>query len=231
MQQDSSRSLQALTSPTHEKLLSESVTLPPVGYASRAPIQAIALIGKGVEMTLCCNVRVREPMTPEYEIAPARWPEDTEQVRTLLTHYGRFLTASPVGAAGMCLIGYEAEVRALPGKYAAKEADLLLARIKGESAGCVAMAQRLLQNNTPAAEIKRLWVEPRFRGFGLGRGLVDAAIAWARSHGCAAVVLDTVYEAMPEAGALYRSLGFEETERFNDNPLSGVRFYILRLDG
>ena len=166
----------------------------------------------------------------EYEIAPARWPEDTEQARALLTRYGQFLTASPVGAAGMCLIGYEAELRALPGKYAEKQADLLLARVKGEGAGCVAITQRVLQDGVLAAEMKRLWVEPNFRGYKLGRGLVVAAITWAQSHGCEAVVLDTVNEAMPEAGELYRSLGFEETGRFNDNPLSGVRFYILKLD-
>ncbi len=165
----------------------------------------------------------------EYEITPARWPEDTEQARALLANYGQFLTASPVGAAGVCLIGYEAELRALPGKYAEKEADLLLARVGGEEAGCVAITQRLLKDGMRAAEMKRLWIEPRFRRLGLGRGLVGAAIEWARSHGCGAVVLDTVNEAMPQAAELYRSLGFEETGRFNDNPISGVRFYIFKL--
>ncbi|MGC2403650.1 MAG: GNAT family N-acetyltransferase, partial [Acidobacteriaceae bacterium] len=120
-------------------------------------------------------------------------------------------------------------MRSLPGKYADKEADLLLAHCKGEAAGCVAVTQRVLQNGELAAEMKRLWVEPDFRGYGLGRELVNAAIEWARSHGCAAVVLDTVHEAMPEAGALYLSFGFEETQRFNDNPIPGVRFYILRF--
>jgi putative acetyltransferase len=165
----------------------------------------------------------------EYEITPARWPEDTEGTRVLLRHYGEFLSASPVGSAGVCLIGYEAELQALPGKYAETDADLLLARVKGESAGCVAMTRRILKDGTLSAEMKRLWVEPQFRGYGLGRGLVSAAIEWSRSHGCGAVVLDTVNEAMPEAGALYRSLGFEETGRFNDNPIPGVRFFILTL--
>jgi putative acetyltransferase len=160
----------------------------------------------------------------EYEITPARWPEDTEQARVLLAHYGEFLTAS-----GVCLIGYEAELQALPGKYAGKEADLLLARVQGEGAGCVAITRRTLKDSTLAAEIKRLWVEPQFRGYGLGRGLVNSAIEWSRSQGCGAVVLDTVNEAMPEAGGLYRSLGFEETGRFNDNPVPGVRFFILKL--
>jgi putative acetyltransferase len=170
------------------------------------------------------------PRKAEFEIAPARWPEDIDQARSLLTNYGQFLTASPVGAAGLCLIGYEAEVRALPGKYAEQEADLLLARVKGEGAGCVAITERILQDGMRAAEMKRLWVEPGFRGYGLGRGLVEAAIEWARSRGCGAVVLDTVYDAMPEAGQLYRSLGFAETGKFNDNPLPGVRFYVLKLE-
>jgi ribosomal protein S18 acetylase RimI-like enzyme len=43
------------------------------------------------------------------------------------------------------------------------------------------------------------------------------------------VVLDTVNEAMPEAAELYRSLGFQEIGRFNENPITGVRFYILKL--
>jgi GNAT superfamily N-acetyltransferase len=87
----------------------------------------------------------------------------------------------------------------------------------------------VLADGTDAAEMKRLWVDPRFRGHGLGRGLVNGAIDWARAHECSAVVLDTVNEAMPEAAELYRSLGFEEITRFNENPVPGVRFYKLML--
>ena len=166
-----------------------------------------------------------------YEIAPARWPEDTEHAFRLLTNYGRHLAASPIATAGMCFADYEAQLRELPGKYAQADADLLLARIKGEVAGCAALTPRILNDGATAAELKRLWVEPRFRGYGLGRGLVLAAINWARTQGFRALVLDTVNEAMPEASALYQSLGFEETGRFNDNPISGVRFYKLKLTG
>jgi ribosomal protein S18 acetylase RimI-like enzyme len=164
------------------------------------------------------------------EIAAACWPEDTELARALLTNYGQYLAASPGGAAGICLTGYDAELRGLPGKYLQKEADLLVARVHGEGAGCVAIAQRVLTDGTRSAEMKRLWIEPRFRGRGLGRAMVVRAIEWAREHACGAVVLDTVDEAMPEAAALYRSLGFEETLRFNDNPVPGLRFYKLMLD-
>jgi ribosomal protein S18 acetylase RimI-like enzyme len=160
----------------------------------------------------------------EYQIAAARWPEDAEVARVLLTNYGESLAAS-----GVRVVGYDEELRGLPGKYAGRTADLLLARVEGETAGCVAITERVLADGTLAGEMKRLWVEPRFRGLRLGRGLVAAAIEWARSQGCGAVVLDTVNEAMPQAAALYRSLGFAETKRFNDNPVPGLTFYILKI--
>jgi GNAT superfamily N-acetyltransferase len=168
-----------------------------------------------------------------YTIRPARWPEDTKDSRRLLADYQQYLAANPTGAAGICITNYEAELRGLPGKYATAGADLLLARVNGEgageSAGCVAITQRVLADGLQAAEMKRLWVEPRFRGLGIGRGLVTAAIEWTRRRGCGAVVLDTVSEAMPEASVLYRSLGFTEISRFNENPVPGVTFYQLLL--
>lgn len=167
--------------------------------------------------------------TAEYEIAPARWPEDIEQARALLKNYGDYLATSPSGAAGVCIPDYEKELRGLPDKYVGNAADLLLARVNGEGAGCVATTRRVLKDGMNAAEMKRLWVEPRFRGHGLGRRLVRSAIDWARSHQCSAVVLDTVNEAMPEAAQLYSSLGFEEITRFNENPVPGIRFYRLML--
>ena len=35
---------------------------------------------------------------------------------------------------------------------------------------------------------------------------------------------------MPEANRLYAEMGFERTERFNENPLPGVVFFRLSLD-
>ena len=98
-----------------------------------------------------------------------------------MRNYGQFLAASPVGAAGMCIVDYEAELQSLPGKYAGKEADMLLARVNDQGAGCVAVTQRVLKDGMLATEMKRLWVEPTFRGLGLGRGLVHAAIEWAKA--------------------------------------------------
>ncbi len=59
------------------------------------------------------------------------------------------------------------------------------------------------------AWVSAAWVDPRYRGRGLGRLLVDAAIAWAtaRAHHLRLWVDDT----NPSAVEFYRALGFVPT--------------------
>jgi len=73
------------------------------------------------------------------------------------------------------------------------------------------------------AEIKRLWVSPSARGLGLGKRLMDAAEDSARSLGIVLLRLDT-NSALPEAGQLYRTTGWREIPRFNDDPYPDLFF-------
>ncbi|MBR0847330.1 MarR family transcriptional regulator [Bradyrhizobium diazoefficiens] len=73
------------------------------------------------------------------------------------------------------------------------------------------------------AEIKRLWVAPAARGLGLGRRLMDAAEDAARGLGITLLRLDT-NSALAEAGQLYRSTGWREIPRFNDDPYPDLFF-------
>ena len=148
-----------------------------------------------------------------------------EQVRGLMRAYGAHLSASPTGAAGICIPNHKAEIAGLPGPYASPGGVLLLASEEGAAAGCVAMRPMGEQG----CELKRLWVDKGFRGRGLGRELMQAAIGWARAAGYKAVYLDTVPAAMPEANALYARMGFERVERYNDNPVTDVIFFRLTL--
>ena len=93
--------------------------------------------------------------------------------------------------------------------------------------GCVAV--HLLPKRPGACELKRMWVEPAGRGMGLGRRLLDAAVAWAREHGAGEMLLDTAPGAMPEAGRLYASAGFSPYVRYNSNPVPGIVFLRLPL--
>ena len=76
-------------------------------------------------------------------------------------------------------------------------------------------------------ELKTLFVFERLQGQGWGRRLAERAVAHAREHGYAAVRLDTI-STSKNAIALYRRLGFEDIERYDDNPMADT-FMELRL--
>lgn len=77
--------------------------------------------------------------------------------------------------------------------------------------------------------MKRLYVRPGFRRQGIGRRLAQTAISEARAVGYLSMRLDTV-PRMREAAALYESLGFLPISAYRHNPISGARFFELRLE-
>jgi GNAT superfamily N-acetyltransferase len=158
----------------------------------------------------------------EIVVREAVGDEDLALVRSLMESYGAFLSGSPSGSANMCLSGFREELDALRGKYSA----VLLATVDGVAAGCVAL--RRLPQIEGACEMKRLWVEPDFRGMRLGRRLVEEAIQWARREGMKAMHLDTIAAAMPEAIRLYAAMGFVRVEPYHEDCTTDVEF--LRLD-
>lgn len=143
---------------------------------------------------------------------------DVAACRELFVEYQRGLGVS------LDFQGFDRELQSLPGAYARPRGRLLLARVVGEPAGCVAL--RPLGEHD--GEMKRLYVRAAARGMGLGRALAECAIDEARAIGYASLRLDTL-PAMHEAQRLYAALGFVEAEPYNDNPVAGARFLSLRL--
>jgi GNAT superfamily N-acetyltransferase len=89
---------------------------------------------------------------------------------------------------------------------------LLLARLDGQPVGCAG-----LRTLAPGiGEIKRMWVAPGARGRGIARGFLTELERLARGRGMHAVRLDT-HQTLNEALRLYRSSGYREIGRFNDN--------------
>jgi GNAT superfamily N-acetyltransferase len=98
----------------------------------------------------------------------------------------------------------EEELQALDRRYVLPASGMFLARVADGAAGCVVASAF----DASTLEIKRLYVEPAFRGSGAGRALMEAAIAFARERSHRRVVLDTERERLRTAYELYLRLGF-----------------------
>jgi GNAT superfamily N-acetyltransferase len=158
--------------------------------------------------------------SPEVRIVPAQRPEDVSSIRELFQKYQLSLNLD------LEFQHFSHELATLPGGYAPPRGRLLLGLINSEVAGCIAL--RPLSGET--CEMKRLFVRPAYRGFGLGHRLCAAVIAEARSIGYTRMVLDTL-PFMKDAQAMYERFGFHDIEPYTVNPVPGARFMALELGG
>ena len=140
--------------------------------------------------------------------------DDVAVVRELILEYAASL------GVDLAFQDFEHEVATLDTYYEL----MLVARIEGDVAGCVA----LRRIDDEVCEMKRLYVRPRFRGRDLGRALAEAIIGEARTRGYARMRLDTL-PSMTSAMALYESLGFRDIAPYRFNPIQGSRFLELVL--
>jgi len=151
-------------------------------------------------------------------IRPATTKDDLAVARALFEEYAAWLGVS------LCFQGFAAELASLPGLYAPPGGRLLLGWAANDAAGCAAM--RPLGESV--CEMKRLFVQPAFRGQGLGRMLAEEVVAEARAIGYAMMRLDTL-PSMSAATRLYESLGFVRIPAYYATPLQETVFMELRL--
>lgn len=113
--------------------------------------------------------------------------------------------------------------------YARSGTAPLLARVAGTPAGICAV--RPLSSWVGDVELKRVFVDPRWRGTGVGRRLVEAAVGLARERGARTMLLETHADYMPRALALYRSVGFVDAPALGITHHPGVITLALDLSG
>jgi len=152
---------------------------------------------------------------------PAHEP-DWAAVRQLFQEYADSL------AIDLDFQHFAAELHGLPGDYAPPRGHIVLARVDGAAAGCCALRPLDQCDWANAAEMKRLYVRPAFRGFGLGRQLAEAILDAARRAGYRHVLLDTL-DTMQSARALYADLGFEEIAPYYHNPIAGAHYLKVEI--
>lgn len=67
-------------------------------------------------------------------------------------------------------------------------------------------------NTDKIGYLEAWYVDPEWRGHGVGRQLVEAAEAWARNQGCTEMASDTM-EDYPLSPAAHAALGYQEVGR------------------
>ena len=93
--------------------------------------------------------------------------------------------------------------------------DMWLAWRDREAVGCIFL--RDLPSVAGAGEIKRMYVDPAHRGLRIAQALFDAVEQHGRSIGLRWLYLDS-RDDLQAAIAFYRRNGFEQCDRYNDNP-------------
>lgn len=175
---------------------------------------------------------------PKVELQAAASAGELEAARDIIRDYAASL------GIDLDFQNFEEELGGLPGDYAPPRGVLLLAligtaemalegavaepRARAEGgpahvAGCCALRPLDNADYPNAAEMKRLYVRPAFRGLGLGRRLAEAILDEARALGYGCVLLDTL-DDMESARALYQELGFVEVPPYYHNPIAGSHY-------
>ena len=126
------------------------------------------------------------------------------------------------------ITGFDKELKALPGDYAAPRGQLLVAMAGDEVLACCALRPLDNVDYSNACEIRRLYVRPADRGLGLGRRLAEAQMDFARMQGYSCMLLDTLND-MEAARALYEDLGFEEIPPYYFKPIAGAHYLKAQL--
>jgi GNAT superfamily N-acetyltransferase len=107
------------------------------------------------------------------------------------------------------------------------DSSLWIAYVNEAPAACIVL--RPVPSIPSAAECKRLYVRPEYRGQHLAQALLDTMEDHARANGIGRIYLDSKEDLKP-ALHLYTQRGYHPCERYNDNPQATI-FLLKDLAG
>lgn len=144
--------------------------------------------------------------------------KDVEKVRQLLWEYGHSRNFDSA------LGNFTNELDQLPYRYARPSGCLLLAENKIDAIGCVAY-QNLSEQY---CEMKRLYVDPNYRGQKVGEKLITAICEEAKQSGYKYMRLDT-FKHFHAAINAYKKAGFYEIPPYQKYDMENVLFFEKKL--
>jgi GNAT superfamily N-acetyltransferase len=161
------------------------------------------------------------------EVIQAQTKADYQAFEALITEYSAWDegVSHQLGLEGEKLIAFfynQPVQEEIAADYMPPAGRAFLALDDGQVGGCAA----LRKYGEGAAEIKRFYVKPAFRGKGMGRALLEALIAEARQIGYRRIVLESA-TFMTDAHRLYHSAGFQNIEPYIDLPEELIPFEVF----
>jgi DNA-binding MarR family transcriptional regulator/GNAT superfamily N-acetyltransferase len=193
--------------------------LTPAGLSERAlldqrsaklAVSILAPLDPGQRDELIAAMRTVERLltTPTVEIRTVD-PTDADATRCLRAYFAELDRRSQSG------FDPSAGISAEPHELVPPAGAFLVAYLRGEAVGCGAVKHHV----GGPSEIKRMWVAESARGLGIGHRLLTRLEACALRSGASIVRLET-NRTLVEAIAMYRSAGYSEVPRFNDEPFA-----------
>lgn len=144
--------------------------------------------------------------------------EDLSVIKSLFVEYEKQL------GVDLCFQNFENELAELPGIYKEPKGTILKLVIERKIVGVVAL-KPLSQTE---CEMKRLYIQDDFKGFGLGEKLAQKIMSIAKEKGYKTIKLDTLARLAP-AVKLYQKLNFKETKPYNFNPENDILYFEKEL--
>ena len=136
----------------------------------------------------------------------AETPEQFDTVASLMRDFSNWALATVHTDDALppdVFTNLESELAKLPGRFASPKGTLLIAKLDGQTVGCLGGAPL----DDVRIEAARLWVDPTGRGHNIGALLIKRLIEHAKAAGFRSVVLRS-HKDMASAHALYRAAGF-----------------------
>lgn len=152
-------------------------------------------------------------------VSAARSAQDFETAAALCRALGEWdaTTVEPYGVSREEVLAlFHGETSAsLAAKYSSADARMLIARWQGSPAGCLAFDTF----DDTTMELERFFVDPRYRGKGVGRALMEAVLDEIGKGLRRTVLIHTTFY-MTSAISVYEALGFTRCPRFRPTPES-----------